>query len=70
MLEEDCQLTVRKLESNLKIWKCIVCKFSEFIPKSSTVEQSNHFCAIAQDNLEVDTDNENVFKKIMTGNEL
>ena len=77
---EDCRLTVRELESDLGIPKTCVSSIvtdnlgmtrvcAKFIPKLLKVEQKRLRFKVAQDNLEMVADDENVFKKIITGDE-
>ena len=44
--------------------------FGKFIPKLLTTEQKDLRSEIAQDNLEMVSDDENVLKKVITGDEL
>lgn len=77
---EDRRLTVRELESDLGIPKTIVWEIlteklgmtrvcAKFIPKLLTAEQKNLRFEIAQDNLEMVNNDENMLKKIITGDE-
>ena len=63
-IEGDRRLTVRELENDLGIPKTTVC-----IPKLLTTEQKDSRSEIAQDNLEMVSDDEKVLKKVMTGDE-
>ena len=76
----DRRMTVRELENDLgmpkttvwEIWKKIpgmtrVC--AKFIPKLVTSEQKDLCSEIAQDNLEMVSDDENVLKKVIAGDE-
>ena len=77
-IEGDLRLTVRELDNDLgipkiTIWEILnkilgmtrVC--AKFIPKLLTTEQKDHRSEIAQDNLEMVTDDENVLKQVITG---
>ena len=77
---EDRRLTVRELESNLGILKTCVSRIltenlrmtrvcAKFIPKFLTEEQKKLHFVVAQDNLEMVADDENVLKKIITSDE-
>ena len=79
-IEGDRPLTVRELENDLGIpnttvWEILnkilgmtrVC--AKFIPKSFTTEQKDLRSEIAQDTLEMVNDDENVLKKVITGDE-
>lgn len=79
-INEDRRLTVRELECDLgipktSVWKILtenlqmvrVC--AKFIPKLLTVEQKNLRLEIARDNLEMVNNDENLLKKIITGDE-
>ncbi|XP_020299181.1 putative uncharacterized protein FLJ37770, partial [Pseudomyrmex gracilis] len=79
-IEEDRRLTVRELESDLGIPKTTVWRIltenlamarvcAKFIPKLLMAEQKNLCFEIAQDNLEMISNDENVLKKIITGDE-
>ena len=80
-IEGERRLTVRELENDLGIpettvWEILnkilgmtrVC--AKFIPKLLTTEQKDFRSEIAQDNLEMVRDDENVLKKVITGDEL
>jgi len=73
-------LTVRELESDLGIPKTTVWRIltenlamarvcAKFIPKLLSAEQKNLRFEIAQDNLEMISNDKNVLKKIITGDE-
>ena len=77
-IEGDRRLTVRELENDLgipktTIWEILnqilgktrVC--AKFIPKLLTTEQKDLRSEIAQDNLEMVSNNENVLEKDITG---
>ena len=77
-IEGDCRLTVRELENDFGIptvWEILnkilgmtrVC--AKFIPKLLTTEQKDLRSEIAQDNLGMVSDDENVLKKVITGDE-
>ena len=79
-IEGDRRLTVRELENDLGIpktpvWEILikvlgvtrVC--AKFIPKLLTTEHKDLRSEIAQDNLEMVSDDENVLKKVITGDE-
>ena len=79
-IEGDRRLTVRELENDLGIpettvWEILnkilgmtrVC--AKFISKLLTAEQKDLRSEIAQDNLEMVSDDENVLKKVITGDE-
>ena len=72
-IEGDRRLTVRELENDLGIPNTTVCEIlnkilgmtrvcAKFIPKLLTTEQKDLRSGIAQDNLEMVSDNENVLK--------
>lgn len=74
VVEEYCRLTVCKVECDFGIWNATVWKFltenlempcvcAKFIPKLLTAKQKNNI-ELAQDNLEIFTDSENMLKKI------
>ena len=77
-IERDRRLTVRELENDLGIPKTTVWKilnkilgmtrvFAKFILKLLTTKQKDLRSEIAQDNLEMVSDDENVLKKVITG---
>ena len=79
-IEGDRRLTVRELKNDLGIpettvWEILnkilgmtrVC--AKFIPKLLTTEQKDLRSEIAQDNLEMVSDDENVLKKVISGDE-
>ena len=77
-IEGDRRLTVRELENDLGIPKTTVWEIlnkilgmtrvcAKFIPKLLTTEQKDLRSEIAQDNLEMVSDDENVLKKVITG---
>ena len=79
-IEGDRRLTVREIENDLGIpettvWGILnkilgmtrVC--AKFIPKLLTTEQKDLRSKIAQDNFEMNRDDDNVLKEIITGNE-
>ena len=77
-IEGDRRLTVRELENDLGIPKTTVWEIlnkilgmtrvrAKFIPKLLTTEQKDLRSEIAQDNLEMVSDDENVLKKFITG---
>ena len=77
-IEGDCRLTVRDLENDLGIPKTTVWEIvnkilgmtrvcTKFIPKLLTTEQKDLRSEIAQDSLEIASDDENVLKKVITG---
>ena len=79
-IKGDRRLTVRELENDLGIPKTIVweisnkilgmtCVCAKFIPKLLTTEQKDLHSEIAQDNLEMVSDDENVLKEVITGDE-
>ena len=79
--EGDRRLTVRELENVLGIPKTTVWEilnkilgmtrvYAKFIPKLLTTEQKDFRFKIAQDNLEKVSDDENVLKRVMTGDGL
>ena len=79
-IKGDRRLTVRELENNLGIPKTTVWGIlnkilgmtrvcAKFIPKLLTTEQKEFRSEIAQDNLEMVSDDKNVLKKVITGNE-
>lgn len=79
-IEEDRRLTVRELENDLGIPKTCVSRIltenlnmtrvcAKFILKMLTKEQKNLCVEIARDNLELVTHDENVLKKVITGDE-
>ena len=79
-IEGDRRLTVRELENDLGIPKTTVseilhkilgmtCVCAKFIPKLLTTEQKDLRSEIAQDNLEMVSDEANVLKKVITGDE-
>ena len=79
-IEGDRRLTVRELENDLGIPKTTVWEIlnkilgmtgvcAKFIPKLLTTEQKDLRSEIAQDNLEMVSDDENVLKKVITGDE-
>ena len=79
-IEGDRRLTVRELENDLGIPKTTVWKIlnkilgmtrvcAKFIPKLLTTEQKGVHSEIAQGNLEMVGDDENVPKKVITGDE-
>ena len=79
-IESDPRLTVRELENDLGIPKTTVYEIlnkilgmirvcAKFIPKLLTTEQKDLRSKIAQDNLEMVSDGENVLKKVITGHE-
>ena len=79
-IEGDRGMTVRELENDLGIPKTTVWEIlnkilgmtrvcAEFIPKLLTTEQKDLRSEIAQDNLEMVSDDENVLKKVITGDE-
>ena len=79
-IEYDRRLTVRELENDLGIPKTIVAEIltenlgmvrvaAKFIPKLLTAEQKSLRLQIAQENLEMVNNNENILKKIITGDE-
>ena len=79
-IEGDRRLTVHELENDLGIPKTTVREIfnkilgmtrvcAKFIPKLLTTEQKDLRSEIAQDNLEMLSDNENVLKKVITGDE-
>ena len=72
--------SVRELEYDLGIPKTTVWEIlnkilgmtrvcAKFIPKLLTTEQKDVLSKISQDNLEMVSDDENVFKKVITGDE-
>ena len=79
-IEGDRRLTVRELENDLglpktTVWEILntilgmtsVC--AKFLSKLLTTEQKDLRSEIAQDNLEMVSDDENVLKKVITGDE-
>ena len=79
-IEGDRRLTVRELENDLGIPKATVWEIlnkilgmtrvsAKFIPKLLTTEQKDLRCEIAQENLEMVSDDENVLKKVIAGDE-
>ena len=79
-IEGDRRLTVHELENDLGIPTTTVWVISnkisgmtrvcaKFIPKLLTTEQKDLHSEIAQDNLEMASDDENVLKKVITGDE-
>ena len=79
-IEGDRRLTVRELEIDLGIPKTTVWEIfnkilgmtracAKFIPILLTTEQKDLRSEIAQDNLEMVSDDENVLKKVITGDE-
>ena len=79
-IEGDRRLTVRELENDLGIPKTTVWEMlnkilgmtrvcAKFIPKLLTTEQKYLRSEIAQDNWEMVSDDENVLKKAITGDE-
>ena len=79
-IKGDRRLTVRELENDLGIPKTTVWEILnkilrmtrvcvKFIPKLLTTEQKNLRSEIAQDNLEMVSDDENVLNKVITGDE-
>ena len=79
-IKGDRRLTVRELENDLGIPKTTVSEIlnkilgmtrmcAKFIPKSLTTEQKDLRSEIAQDNVEIVSDDENVLKKVITGDE-
>ena len=79
-INQDRRLSVRKLESELgipksNVWNILtenlqmtrVC--AKFVPKLLTEEQKNLRLEIAEDNLELMNNDENLIKKIVTGDE-
>ena len=79
-IEGDRRLTVRGLENDLGIPKTTVWEIlnnilgmtrvcAKFIPKLLTTEQKDLRSEIVQDNLEMVSDDENVLKKVITGDE-
>ena len=79
-IEGDRRLTVREIENDLGIpettvWEILnkilgmtrVC--AKFIPKLLTTEQKDLRSKIAQDNFEMNRDDDNVLKEVITGNE-
>ena len=79
-IEGDRRLTVRELENDLGIPKTTVWEISnkilgmtrvcvKFIPKLLTTQQKDLCSEIAQDNLEMVSDDENALKKVITGDE-
>ena len=79
-IEGERRLTVRELENDLGIPKTTVweilnkilgmtCVCAKFIPKLLTTEQKDLRSEIAEDNLEMVSDNESVLKKVITGDE-
>ena len=77
-IEGDRRLTVRELENDLGIPKTTVWEilnkilgmthvYAKFIPKLLTTEQRDLRSEIAQDKLEMVSDDENVLKKVITG---
>ena len=77
-IEGDRRLTVRELENDLGILKTTVWEIlneilgmtrvcAKFILKLLTTEQKDLRSEIAQDNLEMVSDGENVLKKVITG---
>ena len=79
VIEGDRRLTVRELENDLGIPKTTVWEIlnkilgmtrvcAKFIPKLRTTEQKDLRSEIAQDNLEMVSDDENVLKKVMVMN--
>ena len=80
VIEGDRRLTVLELENDLGIPKTTVWEIlnkilgmtrvrAKFIPKLLMTEQKDLRSEIAQDNLEIASDDENVLKKVMTGDE-
>ena len=78
--EGDRRLTVRELENDLEIPKTTVWEIlnkilgmthvcTKFIPKLLTTKQKDLRSEIAQDNLEMVSDDENILKKVITGDE-
>ena len=79
-IEGDCRLTVCELENHLGIPKTTVWEIlnkilgmthacAKFIPKLLTTEQKDLSSEIAQDNLDMVSDDENVLKKVITSDE-
>ena len=79
-IEGDRRLTVRELGNNLGIPKTTVWEIlnkilgmtracAKFIPKLLTTEQKELRSEIAQDNLEMVSDDEKVLKTVITGDE-
>ena len=79
-IEGDRRLTVRELENDLRIPKTTVWEIlnkilgmtrvcAKFISKLLTTEQKDLRSEIAYDNLEMVSDDENVLKKVITGDE-
>ena len=79
-IEGDRRLIVRELENDLGIPKTTVWEIlnkilgmtrvcAKFIPKLLTIEQKDLRSEIARDNLEMVSDDENVLKKFITGDE-
>ena len=79
-IEGDRRLTIRELENDLGISKTTVWKIlnkflgmtrvgAKFIPKLLTTEQKDLRSEISQDNLEMVSDDENVLKKVIAGDE-
>ena len=79
-IEGDRRLTVRELENDLGIPKAPVWEIlnkilgmtrvsAKFIPKLLTTEQKDLRSEIAQENLEMVSDDENVLKKVIAGDE-
>ena len=77
-IEGDRRLTGRELNNDLGIPKTTVWEIlnkilgmtrvcAKFIPKLLTTEQKDLRSEIAQDNLEMLSDDENVLKKVITG---
>ena len=80
VIKGDRRLTVRELENDLGIPKTTVWEIlnkilemtrvcAKFIPELLTTEQKDLCSEIAQDNLEMVSDDENVLKKVITGAE-
>ena len=80
LIEGDRRLNVRELENHLGIPKTTVWEILnkilgmtrvcvKFIPKLLTSKQKDLRSEIAQDNLEMVSDDENVLKKVITGDE-
>ena len=79
-IKGDRRLTVRELKNDLGIPKTTVWEIfnnilgmtrvcAKFIPKLLTTEQKDLRSEIAQDNLEMVSDDENVLRKVITGDE-
>lgn len=78
-IEQDRRMTVRELEEDLGIPKTIISEIltenlrmkrvcAKFIPKLFTAEQNTRL-EIALDNLEMVNNNDNVLRKVITGEE-